>query len=565
MMSNPVGNIRNLLQNRAEFLKRSPFFSKNAIQFLNIAQFFGAVNDNAFKFLCVFLLISIKGIDASSTILFWVGTVYVLPFLLFSSSGGIIADRVSKQKIIVGLKVFELGIAILGIFAFVYKSEVGCYIVLSLFAFQSALFGPPKYSVIAEIVPRESIPKANGLITSFTYLAIILGTFLASFSTYITGKNFVLTGIMCLIISILGLAGSLLIPHTEPKRSKKKVHPLFFKEIYDTLKFCKSHRNLRTCIFGNAVFLYVGAFIQLNVIPLAIESLGMSEEGGGYLFLTVAVGIAIGAVLAGKISRKQPELGVACFASFLFFVALMALSFLHTHLILVFLLLTLVGFVGGFFIVPFDSYLQTHSPDQMRGQIVAASNFMGFCGVLLAPLSIYLFSGILGLSAAKGFLIVSLLVLIATRWITARLAGQFFNFSARKILKRLYRIDIQRSPFPITDGCTLLIENGSWLKAMLISICSPHIKFYYIKKRHSFADWLFRAYNTITPFYLDRFTRSNAGTLIDYFSFKKSNEVSCLLLPKGEKTLLPSRINTNKLYSVAFSFGTRRSVSIVFE
>lgn len=557
--------MRKLLNKRKAFVRENTFCSKNAIHFLNISQFFGAANDNVFKFLAVFFLISLKGVDASSSILFWTGTVFVLPFLLFSSAGGVIADRISKQKILVWFKFFEVLIAIAGVLALTYKSEIGCYVVIFLFALQSSIFSPAKYSVIPEIVPKNKISKANGLITSFTYLAIIFGTYIATFATRFTEKNYVLAGYSCLIIAVLGFVGSLFIPYTQPARSTKKVNPYFLKEIIDALKYCKTKKNLRTCIFGSAMFLYVGSFLQLNLIPLAIQSLGMSEEGGGSLFLAVAIGIAIGAFFAGKISKKQPELGMTCLASFLFFIMFFCLAMFATQKITVFALLVLIGVVGGFFIVPFDSYLQTHCGEKMRGQVVAASNFISFGGVLLAPLSIYLFSGIFGFNAAQGFMIVASLVMVATMFFTAHLSGQLFHFLARKILKRIYNIDLQSSPFPTEEGCTLIIKNGSWLKALLISICSPNIHFYFVKPKKTFSDAFYRLYRCISPFYLDRLGTPSLNGVIDYFSYSKQHEISCLLLSKKNPTVFPRSIVTNGLYNVDFSFKKKRSVSIVFE
>src|SRR3989344_1396738 len=63
-------------------------------------------------------------------------------------------------------------------------------------------------------------------------------------------------------------------------------------------------------------FLLIGAFTQLNIIPFAMQSLDLSEVGGGYLFLATAVGIAIGAVLAGQISKDEIEPGLSCICGF---------------------------------------------------------------------------------------------------------------------------------------------------------------------------------------------------------------------------------------------------------
>src|ERR1051326_305982 len=178
--------IRNSLK---KTFNRIPSFSatgRHSLAWLNITQFLGVINDNVFKFVMAFLLIDTLGFSKASSILSATGAIYVIPFLLFSSSAGILADRFSKQKLLVVMKIAEIIIMLLAILAFGMKSVWGCYTLLFLLSTHSAMFGPSKYGIIPELVPEDAVSKANGLITSFTYLAIIIGTFLASFLTEIT-------------------------------------------------------------------------------------------------------------------------------------------------------------------------------------------------------------------------------------------------------------------------------------------------------------------------------------------------------------------------------------------
>jgi len=183
--------------------------SKHGLNFLNGAQFLGAMNDNLFKFLNIYLLIDYYGAASSADVLLLVGISYVAPFLLFSSAAGILADRFSKQKFIVLLKIVEIIIIGASFFVFNAKAPLGCYSLVFLLSLHSALMGPPKYSIIPELVKEDAISKANGLITSSTYLAIIVGTFLASFLAQISGKNFIFCTTFCFIAAVLGLVFAL--------------------------------------------------------------------------------------------------------------------------------------------------------------------------------------------------------------------------------------------------------------------------------------------------------------------------------------------------------------------
>ena len=83
-------------------------------------------------------------------------------------------------------KVVEMVTMVLAMVAFAFKSVWGSYTLLFILSSHSAMFGPSKYAIIPELVPQDKVSSANGLITSFTYFAVIFGTFLASFLTHIT-------------------------------------------------------------------------------------------------------------------------------------------------------------------------------------------------------------------------------------------------------------------------------------------------------------------------------------------------------------------------------------------
>ncbi|EKE08031.1 MAG: hypothetical protein ACD_17C00383G0001 [uncultured bacterium] len=442
--------------------------------FLNATQFLGALNDNVFKLLVIYLLINLKGPSAANSILSLAGAIFVIPFLLFSSGAGVVADRISKRTIIVFTKAFEVCIMLFGMLAISLRWEVGVYTALFLMATQSAIFGPSKYGIIPELVETKMVSKANGSLTSFTYLAIILGTFLASFLTDISGKNFVLEASVCVLIAGIGLMASFGINRTTPQNSSKKVNPVFLYEIYQTLKFSWKIPHLLPMIYGSSFFLFIGAFTQLNIIPFAMQSLGLSEVGGGYLFLPTAVGIAIGAVLSGLLSKDRVEPGISCICGFFIALFFFLLYCFAWSLTMTLILLGLLGVFGGAYLIPFDSFLQLNSPKEKRGQVIAAANFFSFIGVLMASFALYLISEKLGFSAASGFFWMAMITFVSNVVTTGRLSGLFFPFFVNKILKRFRRLKLTSEvPHPST---IIILESNSWYDALLLFSCLPRLK-----------------------------------------------------------------------------------------
>lgn len=434
---------------------------------LNAAQFLGALNDNIYKLLVIFFLLSILGLDKANQILAAAGALYVIPFLLFSSAAGILADRFSKQKLILVLKGVEILTMLLAFLAFYTKSPWGCYSLLFLLATHSALFGPSKYGILPEIVEKEELTRANSQLVGLTYLAIIIGTFLASFLTEKTQGNFIIATSFCLLFSIFGFISALAIRKTPAQKSPKKMSIFFVQEIMQTLKECRKIPLLLPSLFGSAYFLFIGAFTQLNIIPFAIQSLHLSEYMGGYLFLLTALGIAGGSLVAGKFFKHKMSLSTSCVSGAVLSLLFFAISTFNSFLYPTMIFLVLLGIFGGVFVIAFDTFIQIHSPDGKRGQTIAAANFFSFLGVLIASFCLYIFGNLLGLSAASGFFCVGVITLISTAFLTLQTLEVFFPFLAKKISQK--NITILDPAQSLKNMDLFVIERWDWKILWLIA------------------------------------------------------------------------------------------------
>src|SRR5215475_11470197 len=78
---------------------------------LIVTQFQGAFSDNVLKNLVVFMMLG-EGLSLSEEHRMGelVTALFSLPFILFSMAGGFLADRLSKRTVMIGVKVFEVGV-----------------------------------------------------------------------------------------------------------------------------------------------------------------------------------------------------------------------------------------------------------------------------------------------------------------------------------------------------------------------------------------------------------------------------------------------------------------------
>lgn len=464
----------------------------SSFTYLNITQFLGALNDNIFKLLIVFFLINLQGLDKSSAILAKAGAVFVIPFLLFSTTAGKFADRFSKRNIIVFSKAMEVAVMAFGIIAFALHNAETAYITLFLMATQSAIFSPSKYGIIPELVEHEKISQANGLLTTFTFLAIIIGTFLASFATDISKKNFVFSASLCTAIALLGLFTSLHIKYTPPVGKKKRITPFFLYEVYKTLQRSRNHNRLFCAILGSAFFLFLGSYLQLNIIPFSIQSLKLSEVQGGYLFLITALGIGLGSFLSGRASGNHVELGLTPIAGLGITISCFLLYLFENSIYCIIPLIVITGIFGGIWIVPFDSFIQTSSPKNFRGEMLATTNFLSFIGVLCSSGLLYFLSDTLHLKASQGFFIISLLTLTATLIVTITTLDYFLRFISSIFSSLFFRLSVSGSENIPPKIPSLIICNYSsfWINTIILtSIQNPPLHFF-IESEKSQKKWL---------------------------------------------------------------------------
>jgi len=447
--------------------KLSPSFAR-----LNATQFLGAMNDNILKLLIIFCLIGARGADRAGVITAGVGAAFVLPFLLFSAPAGCLADRLAKSRIIVAVKLMEVAVTALAVVAFALEWHDGLYPVIFLMAAHSALFAPAKYGVIPELAGREQLSRANGLVESFTYLAIIFGTTMASLLAQVVGRHFWLAALFCLLVAVSGFWAASGMETTPVADSRRRISP-FPDEILRTLLGIRHDRDLMLAVIGQAYFLFVGAFAQLNLIAFGMQGLGLTEAQSGYLFLAAALGIGGGSLLAARISGREVELGIVPIGAIGLTFAPVMLHAVPPSLPSSLLLLALFGISAGLFSLPLQTFIQFRAEPARLGEVLAASSFINWVGILLASVTTWFFSGPLRLSAAQGFSLVGVLTMVLTLIAFWTLPGFLSRFVAL-IATRLFCRVVMHGGEHLPAGCPALLvsRDAAPMDAMLLAVAT---------------------------------------------------------------------------------------------
>ncbi len=443
----------------------------HAFAWLNATQFFGALNDNVFKLLVIFFLVDHLGFDRSSTIGL-AAIVFVVPFLLFSHAAGVLADRYSKQQIIFYAKVSETVLMVIGLVAILLASPSMLYALLFLMCTQSAFFGPSKYGIIPELVKTEELSRANSFLIGLSYLAIIIGTFVPSlFLVTVFQDSFIGLASVCIGISALGLAASCRIEKTAPVGStQQKFTPLFVVEIFKTLLGLRKDRYLFATLLSVAYFLFLGAFIQQNLLLLGPEVFGWDTTTSGYLFPIAAIGIALGALISGRLSGRCIEFGLVPMGTLGLTLSCLFLSGETDSLPSVLTLVFFVGISAGLFIVPLQSFVQQRSPRDRLGEILACMNFLNFLGVALAAVLFLWFTKGLGLTARGCFIINGVMTAGLALYAFILIPDFVVRFLILILTRIVYRIRaVGIENVPVTGGALLISNHVTWSDALILS------------------------------------------------------------------------------------------------
>src|SRR5271167_3665448 len=141
-------------------------------------QFLGAGNDNVYKnALVIFVAFQAMTLTALSAndLVNIAAAVFIAPFVLFSATAGQVADKFEKSRLIRIIKLFEIGIMIVGAIGFYRKDLILLFAALALMGVHSTLFGPVKYAILPQQLRSDELIGGNGLVEMGAFVAILIG------------------------------------------------------------------------------------------------------------------------------------------------------------------------------------------------------------------------------------------------------------------------------------------------------------------------------------------------------------------------------------------------------
>ncbi|MEG1640662.1 MAG: MFS transporter [Ruthenibacterium sp.] len=303
----------------------------------------------------------------------------LVPMILLSFLGGVLADRVNKRNIMVFLDFCTAGIVFtlqlsLGKIPLVFHFIV----ILMLLYGISGTYQPVVQASIPALVPRENVLSASAIVNQVSALASLLGPI---FGGILFGA-FGLTPI--LILSTLCFAASAVmeifihIPFT-PRDNSSGICAIVKSDFRDSAHYMRHEKPilLKIIIFAALLNLVLSSMVSIGIPVIVVQTLRMSDEllgiSQGFLAFGGLCGGILTAVFSKKLKLKNAHfLLLFCSLS----VGIMALPpLLHLPNIFQYCILTAACFALMLFATMFSvqmiAAVQTETPPELVGKVIA--------------------------------------------------------------------------------------------------------------------------------------------------------------------------------------------------
>src|SRR3569833_1711380 len=348
-------------------------------------QFQGAFSDNMLRNLLLAMIVGMGlGLVVCVSFVSMVIFLFSMPFVLFSMSGGWLADHFSKRQVTIWTKVMEIGAMTIAAAGLGLHMRTLTLVALGLVATQAALFGPSKYGLLPELLPAKRLSYGNGIIELGTFLAIIAGPVAGAAMAERFAGHEIFAGYVLVALACIGLGTSFGIDRVPPAAPEKKYRFNFIGDLWQQIKLMRQDQPLFLAVLGNTYFWFLGSLLFSTVVVYGPDVLHVGLTKTGYLNAALAVGIGIGSMIAGLVSSNKIEYGLIPLGSVGMTLTGIALGTMHVGLAGSSVLLATLGFWAGFFAVPDKTHKQQHPTKENKRNNIAASNQHSFVGIAIS-------------------------------------------------------------------------------------------------------------------------------------------------------------------------------------
>jgi acyl-[acyl-carrier-protein]-phospholipid O-acyltransferase/long-chain-fatty-acid--[acyl-carrier-protein] ligase len=432
-----------------------------------------------------------------------VNALILIPFIFLFSPSGFLADKYPKHKVMRYSAWAALGAVVLITLSYYmgwFWVAFGLTLALGI---QAAIYSPAKYGYIRELVGDSQLAGANGLVQAVTILSMLGGTFVFSalFEKLLVGVNLTSESVLISHVTPLGFilialaVFELYMTYRLPEKRMTDSTKSFSLTKFATGNYLKT--NLKTIfekrpiwlsIIGLTMFWSIAQAVFASFPAFAKEVLlehnTLVIQG---MIACTGIGIIIGSLFAGKISKNYIELGLIPVGALGFGLLLGLMPTLDSRISMALTFIAL-GIMGGLFIIPLNALIQYHAKDNELGTVLAGNNWIqniGMCGFLVLTIVL----SAIGITSAQLFLLYMVVAIAGAIYCIYELPHSLTRIVTSMMVQGRYNISVVGfEHLPKSGGALLLGNHISWIDWAMIQIASPRpIRF--VMLRSIYEQW----------------------------------------------------------------------------
>jgi MFS transporter, LPLT family, lysophospholipid transporter len=344
------------------------------------AQFLSALADNALLFAAIALLKDLNSPAWHTPVL---QQFFIFSYIVLAPFVGAFADSLPKGRVMFISNIIKLA----GCIAML--AGIDPLLAYGLVGLGAAAYSPAKYGILTEYLPASQLVKANSWMEGLTVAAIVLGAVVGGMliSPGITAPILQTLDIplidsiaelaiaVIVLIYIAAAIFNLYIPHVPIDHRPFSRNPVFLtRDFWHCFRLLWKDPLGQVSLAVTTLFWGAGATLRLLVLAWAAVALHYDIGRAANLTAWVAVGIAIGAVLAAKFIKLEHSVKVLPVGIAMGLLVLVMIPITNSTLATI--LLIAIGAMGGYFVVPMNALLQHRGHLLMgAGRSIAVQNF----------------------------------------------------------------------------------------------------------------------------------------------------------------------------------------------
>lgn len=370
-------------------------------------------------------------LTGSSAVFGGIMAIAMIPTVLLSPIGGVLADRLPRQRIMVVLDFTTCAFIVLYALFFAASGALPVITVfLVLLALIQAVYQPAVQASLPSLVDGEHLMSANGIVLQVQALASLLGPVLGGILYAAFGLRPILAAsAVCFFLSAV-MELFIRIPFTPLARTASALKQIV-RDLGEAGRFLSQEkpRLLKLLIIVAGINLFLSSLFIIGIPYLVKIHLGLSDQLYGFSEAALGLGTILGGLSAGLLAKKlQIE------RSYLFMMGTTALLLpivltlflgavpLVSYGVLLLCVILSMAFAALFNIAA-QTFLQQQTPSALLGKVGAFVTTICTCAI---PLGQAMYGGLFELFKAAPWAVVlfgAVMSLLLTLCIRSALKG----------------------------------------------------------------------------------------------------------------------------------------------